>query len=134
MASRRHNALGEANLPQGIAEFRLLYRAMTPVPRHDARSGGSFSSCEGYAGLPRGSRSFDRDFNFVAEGLSREPWRTGAPIRRIFCASFAAAGLVYANPHTFRDTRIGHGANRNFQRAVDHRGLAKARRISACRC
>jgi integrase len=47
--------------------------------------------------------------NFVAEGLSREPWRSGAPIRRIFCASFAAAGLVYANPHTFRDTitRLG---------------------------
>lgn len=42
-------------------------------------------------------------------GLSREPWRTAAPIRQIFSAAFAAAGLPYAKPHSFRDTlaRLG---------------------------
>ncbi|MGJ0427224.1 tyrosine-type recombinase/integrase [Methylocystis sp.] len=49
------------------------------------------------------------DRGFIAEGLSREPWRTAEPIRRIFRTAFAAAGLRYSNPHTFRDTitRLG---------------------------
>lgn len=49
------------------------------------------------------------DKGFRAEGLSREPWRTAAPIRDIFRAAFVAAGLPYAKPHSFRDTlaRLG---------------------------
>lgn len=49
------------------------------------------------------------DRGFVADGLSREPWRTAEPIRQIFRAAFAAAGLPYANPHSFHDTlaRLG---------------------------
>jgi integrase len=52
-------------------------------------------------------RGADRAFR--VEGLSREAWRSGAPIRQIFRAGFAAAGLRYSNPHTFRDTitRLG---------------------------
>jgi integrase len=49
------------------------------------------------------------DRGFVAEGLSRAPWSGAARIRRIFRAAFAAAGLPYAKPHSFRDTlaRLG---------------------------
>jgi integrase len=41
--------------------------------------------------------------------LSRAPWSGAARIRRIFRAAFAAAGLPYAKPHSFRDTlaRLG---------------------------
>lgn len=41
---------------------------------------------------------------FGSAGLSREQWNTAAAIRRIFKASFEAAGLPYANPHSLRDT------------------------------
>jgi integrase/recombinase XerD len=46
---------------------------------------------------------------FEAQGLSRQHWTTAEPIRSIFCAAFAAAGLPYANPHSFRNTlaRLG---------------------------
>ncbi|MDP3566412.1 tyrosine-type recombinase/integrase [Sediminibacterium sp.] len=44
------------------------------------------------------------DRGFTPIGLSREHWRTAAPIRRIFRDAFAAAGLLYAKPHSFRDT------------------------------
>ncbi|MDH7639488.1 tyrosine-type recombinase/integrase [Sphingomonas oryzagri] len=40
---------------------------------------------------------------FVAAGLSRRGWSTAAPIRTIFREAFAAAGLPYFNPHSFRD-------------------------------
>lgn len=51
----------------------------------------------------------DPDRSFEVQGLSREPWTTGEPIRRIFRAAFAAAGLSYSNPHKFRTTltRLG---------------------------
>lgn len=41
---------------------------------------------------------------FGALGLSRSHWKNAAAIRRIFKAAFEAAGLSYANPHSFRDT------------------------------
>jgi integrase len=44
------------------------------------------------------------DRGFVAVGLSRAPWRSAEPIRKVFRAAFAAAGLTYANPHSFRNT------------------------------
>lgn len=44
------------------------------------------------------------DRGFTPIGLSREPWRTAAPIRQVFRAAFAAARLPYAKPHSFRDT------------------------------
>lgn len=49
------------------------------------------------------------DRGFKAEGLSRKPWRTAEPIRQIFRSAFAAAGLPYANPHSFRHSlaRLG---------------------------
>jgi integrase len=51
----------------------------------------------------------DEDRSFEAQGLSRNPWSSGEPIRRIFRTAFAAAGLPYSNPHSFRTTltRLG---------------------------
>ncbi len=49
------------------------------------------------------------DRGFEAQGLSRGAWTTAEPIREIFRNAFAAAGLSYANPHSFRKTlaRLG---------------------------
>jgi integrase len=49
------------------------------------------------------------DRGFVALGLSRIPWSGAGPIRKIFRAAFDAAGLPYANPHSFRDTLVRLG-------------------------
>ncbi|MFK8253131.1 tyrosine-type recombinase/integrase [Ancylobacter terrae] len=46
---------------------------------------------------------------FEPAGLDRKGWSTAAPIRAIFRDAFAAAGLPYFNPHSFRKTlaRLG---------------------------
>jgi integrase len=44
------------------------------------------------------------DLRFVAAGLDREHWSGASPIRQIFKEAFAAAGLPYFNPHSFRKT------------------------------
>lgn len=48
---------------------------------------------------------------FEAVGLQREPWSGAEPIRRVFREAFAAAGLPYFHPHSFRRTlvRLGEG-------------------------
>jgi integrase len=47
--------------------------------------------------------------SFAAIGLTRTFWRTTGPIRQIFRDAFAAAGLPYVNPHTFRKTLVRLG-------------------------
>jgi len=47
--------------------------------------------------------------NFAAVGLARTPWRTTGPIRQVFRDAFAAAGLPYVNPHSFRKTLVRLG-------------------------
>jgi integrase len=42
--------------------------------------------------------------HFEASGLHRKHWRSAGPIRKIFKDAFAAAGLSYFNPHSFRKT------------------------------
>jgi integrase len=42
--------------------------------------------------------------HFVASGLDRKHWSSAGPIRKIFKDAFAAAGLPYFNPHSFRKT------------------------------
>ena len=49
------------------------------------------------------------DRGFIAQGLPRRPWTGDGPIRRIFRGAFGAAGLPYANPHSFRDTLVRLG-------------------------
>ncbi len=47
---------------------------------------------------------------FAPVGLRRgECWQGAGPIRDIFRKAFAAAGLPYFNPHSFRDTLVQHG-------------------------
>lgn len=41
---------------------------------------------------------------FEAVGLDRKHWSNAGPIRAIFKEAFAAAGLPYFNPHSFRKT------------------------------
>jgi integrase/recombinase XerD len=47
--------------------------------------------------------------HFQASGLDRKHWSSAGPIRAIFKGAFAAAGLPYFNPHSFRKTlaRLG---------------------------
>src|SRR5215469_10493533 len=42
--------------------------------------------------------------HFEASGLDRKHWSSAGPIRAIFKDAFAAAGLPYFNPHSFRNT------------------------------
>jgi integrase len=42
--------------------------------------------------------------HFEASGLDRKHWGGASPIRKIFKDAFAAAGLPYFNPHSFRKT------------------------------
>ncbi|WP_225204928.1 tyrosine-type recombinase/integrase [Novosphingobium huizhouense] len=46
---------------------------------------------------------------FVAAGLKRECWTNAGPVRKVFAQAFAAAGLPYFNPHSFRDTLVQYG-------------------------
>jgi integrase len=49
---------------------------------------------------------------FAASGLDRNHWRSAGPIRKIFKEAFAAAGLPYFNPHSFRKTLALLGGRR----------------------
>jgi integrase len=42
--------------------------------------------------------------HFEASGLARKHWSSAGSIRTIFKDAFAAAGLSYFNPHSFRKT------------------------------
>jgi integrase len=44
------------------------------------------------------------NLRFGAVGLERKHWANASPIRAIFKDAFAAAGLPYFNPHSFRKT------------------------------
>ncbi|HRD83626.1 MAG TPA: tyrosine-type recombinase/integrase, partial [Rubrivivax sp.] len=44
--------------------------------------------------------------HFKAVGIERKAWASAAPIRAIFKAAFAAAGLPYYNPHSLRSTLV----------------------------
>lgn len=52
---------------------------------------------------------------FQAVGLARKHWSNADPIRGIFKAAFARAGLPYFNPHSFRNTlvRLGESICKN---------------------
>ena len=46
---------------------------------------------------------------FEATGLDQRGWSNATPIRSIFRQAFAAAGLPYFNPHSFRNTLVRLG-------------------------
>jgi len=45
---------------------------------------------------------------FEPQGLARQGWASTGPVRDIFRRGFAAAGLPYFNPHSFRDMMVRH--------------------------
>ncbi len=54
--------------------------------------------------FPKTQNALDANGRFMPVGLDRESWRGTSSIRIIYRRAFAAAGLTYSNPHTFRDT------------------------------
>lgn len=59
--------------------------------------------------FPRTRVVMGADGGFEAAGVERAHWSTATPIREIFKGAFAAAGLPYFNPHSFRNTLVGLG-------------------------
>ena len=58
--------------------------------------------------FPATAMGLGPDGGFEPVGLHRYGWATTQPIRDIFRKGFAAAGLPYCNPHTFRDMLVHH--------------------------
>lgn len=56
----------------------------------------------------------DDNGSFCAAGLSRSGWSTTQPINAAFRRAFAAAGLDYFNPHSFRDMLVRFGQSLNL--------------------
>jgi integrase len=52
------------------------------------------------------------ELRFEVAGLDRKHWSNAGPIRTIFKEAFAAAGLPYFNPHSFRKTLALLGGQR----------------------
>lgn len=59
--------------------------------------------------FPRTKLVVDSDGCYRVDGLDRAPWRSAAPIRRIFKEAFVVAGLRPTNPHSFRYTLVRLG-------------------------
>jgi integrase/recombinase XerD len=59
--------------------------------------------------FPSTANANGENYAFVAAGLSRKPWASTEPVRRIFRAAFEAVGLPYSNPHSIRKTLVRHG-------------------------
>jgi len=64
--------------------------------------------------FPAPQMGLDSEGGFTAIGLSRNGWTTTGPVREIFKRSFAAAGLPYFNPHSFRDMMVRHAMTLNL--------------------
>lgn len=64
---------------------------------------------EGEPLFPKTAMGLSEAGGFQAIGLSREGWSKAGPIRTIFKKAFAAAGLPYFNPHSFRNTLVQLG-------------------------
>jgi site-specific recombinase XerD len=45
---------------------------------------------------------------FIGKNLARKGWASTGPVREIFKRAFAAAGLPYYNPHSFRSMLVRH--------------------------
>ena len=58
--------------------------------------------------FPATAMGLDEAGGFLPQGLARQGWASTGPIREIFRRAFAAAGLPYFNPHSFRDMLVRH--------------------------
>lgn len=61
---------------------------------------------ENYPLFPATETAADPARGFHAVGLARQHWSSAGPVRKIVRAAFEAAGLPYANPHSFRNTLV----------------------------
>lgn len=59
--------------------------------------------------FPKTKIAIGANNSFAAAGLDRAQWSNATPIRQIFRKAFAAAGLPYFNPHSFRSTLVALG-------------------------
>ncbi len=64
--------------------------------------------------FPPTQTGLDENGCFYAAGLSRSGSTTTQPINAIFRRGFAAAGLAYYNPHSFRDMLVRFGQSLNL--------------------
>jgi integrase/recombinase XerD len=59
--------------------------------------------------FPRTRLGHDANNAFTSAGLEPLHWQTAAPVRELFRAAFALAGLPYFNPHSFRHMLVEVG-------------------------
>lgn len=64
--------------------------------------------------FPATQMSLDAGGGFTPAGILRTSWSTTQPINAIFRRAFAAAGLDYYNPHSFRDMLVRFGQSLNL--------------------
>jgi integrase len=58
--------------------------------------------------FPATAMGLDEAGAFRSQGLATQGWASTGPIRDVFRRAFAAAGLPYYNPHSFRDMLVRH--------------------------
>lgn len=56
--------------------------------------------------FPKAEMGLGADGGFTPISLARRPWASSQPIRDAFKHAFAAAGLLYRNPHLMRDMLV----------------------------
>jgi integrase len=59
--------------------------------------------------FPRTQLGHDENDSFTIIGLARECWTTTTQVRKVFKEAFAAAGLPYFHPHSFRHMLVRMG-------------------------
>lgn len=58
--------------------------------------------------FPATAMGLGENGGFIPTGLAAHGWSSSDPVRAIFRRAFAAAGLPYYNPHSFRDMLVHH--------------------------
>ena len=64
--------------------------------------------------FPATAMGLDANGAFVPTGLLRRGWGSTGPVRDVFRNAFAAAGLPYYNPHSFRSMIMRHAMTLNL--------------------
>ena len=113
----RHIDIGEGNVDQDAREVRTKFSksfVTTFFPVGDdiravVTDWVAYLRTEKLWGLddplfPATKVAVGDNLRFAALGLGRKRWSSASPIRQIFKKAFAAAGLPYFNPHSFRKT------------------------------
>ncbi len=59
--------------------------------------------------FPSTRRAQNSNYHFEVVEIDRKHWSNASPIRKIFKEAFTNAGLLYFNPHSFRNTLVRLG-------------------------